>query len=330
VQSSSSTHQFTRIDAQRLSELFDIVDSDIPLASFHGTDIGPIKASSFLASRRSAPPIYETYVLERLGERLADERLENVKSYMRRKQVAAFLAIFSEFRLSKLPFVGATTIVSMSDKCIRDYLELMGAIFAEALARGEIQSLDGLTRRKEPISDDTQREGVRASSKAKFDGIRNSFERDWAEATRAVEFIGKLTARLQSNHASLTTLATPERGNFHFDLDALRGVQGLASQRRDFVLRLLRRCEADGLLRPARHGLMSEEKDGQDLTFHLHRRFASFFGFSYRGPYGLVKMPMEEFAEVCDSSFESSVDEFVSRAYAKIVREASDDHPRLF
>lgn len=280
-------------------------------------------------SRQKAPPIYETYVLEKLGERLQDDREENFGAYMRRKQIAALLAIFSEFRLSRLPYVGAQTIINMGDTCIRDYLEIMGAVFEQAVAREEISELADLQQRTAPLSADTQLEGVRVSSKAKYDGIRNNFERDGAEAERAMEFIGKLTAKLQSNHASTSTLSSPERGNFHFDLDALgRGITTNA-EKRAFILRLLRRCEADGLLRPARQGLVGDAHDELDLTFHLHRRFAPYFGFSHRGPYGALQMPMEEFSEVCDAASDVPVDDAVARAYTRIMRETSDEHPRL-
>lgn len=284
---------------------------------------------STLAPRQKPPPIYETYVLEKLGERLRDTREDNVDAYMRRKQIAALLSIFSEFRLSRIPYVGAQTITNMGDTCIRDYLELMGAIFEQAVARGEIRSVGDLQRREEPLSADTQLEGVRVSSRAKYDGIRNNFERDGAEAERAMEFIGKLTARLQSNHASTSTLSTPERGNFHFDLDTLGRGRMSSPDSKAFILRLLRRCEADGLLRPSRQGQIGQGHDEQDLTFRLHRRFASYFGFSHRGPYGVLQMPMEEFAEVCDASSDVQVDEAVGRAYARILRETPDDHPRL-
>ena len=248
---------------------------------------------------------------------------------MRRKQIAALLAIFSEFRLSRLPYVGAQTIINMGDTCIRDYLEIMGAVFEQAVAREEISELADLQQRTAPLSADTQLEGVRVSSKAKYDGIRNNFERDGAEAERAMEFIGKLTAKLQSNHASTSTLSSPERGNFHFDLDALgRGITTNA-EKRAFILRLLRRCEADGLLRPARQGLVGDAHDELDLTFHLHRRFAPYFGFSHRGPYGALQMPMEEFSEVCDAASDVPVDDAVARAYTRIMRETSDEHPRL-
>lgn len=282
-----------------------------------------------LGGRRMAPPIYETYVLEKLGERLRDTRDENMDAYMRRKQFAALLAIYSEFRLSRVPYIGAQTIVNMGDTCIRDYLEMMGSIFEQAVARGEIRSVADLHRRAEPLSADTQLEGVRMSSRAKYDGIRNNFERDGAEAERAMEFIGKLTAKLQSNHASTSTLSTPERGNFRFDLDSLGRGHMSSPDRKAFILRLLRRCEADGLLRPPRQGQIGEGHDEQELTFHLHRRFASYFGFSHRGPYGLLQMPMDEFAEVCDSNSDVQVDEAVGRAYARILRESPEEHPRL-
>lgn len=268
-------------------------------------------------------------MIEKLGERLRDDREENLGAYMRRKQMAAMLAIFSEFRLSRVPYVGAQTIVNMGDTCIRDYLEMVGSIFEEAVSRREINRLADLQQREEPLSPDTQLEGVWASSRAKYDGIRNNFERDADEAERAMQFMGKLTARLQSNHASTSTLSTPERGNFHFDLEALARVKTPHADRVEFIRRLLRRCEADGLLRPARPMLVGESHDEQELTFHLHRRFAPYFGFSHRGPYGIVQMPMEEFAQVFEAASDLQIDDCVTRAYARIQRDTPDDHPRL-
>jgi hypothetical protein len=279
---------------------------------------------------RRNPPIYETYVEEKLGERLRDDSADNWEAYMRRKQVAALLAICSEYRIARPPYVGAGTILSMSDECIRDYLEIMASIFDEAIVRREIKKVEDLARREVPISADTQQEGVRKSSEAKLDGIRNSLENNAAEATRAIEFLGKLTARLQGNHASLVTLATPERGNFLFDINDVTDGALPAGERRAFILKLLRRCEADGLLRPARLTLAGEDPDTTtELAFHLHRRFAAYFGFSYRGPYGLTRLPMADFAEACDAAGESSIDECVTRAYAKIQGEEPFDEPRL-
>ncbi|GAA4020805.1 hypothetical protein GCM10022280_21610 [Sphingomonas swuensis] len=273
------------------------------------------------------PSIFETYVLEKLGHRLADDREANLGAYLRRKNVAALLAICAEFRITNIPYVGATTIVSLSNGCIRDYLELIGSIFDEALRRREIRSVADLRQREVPLSLDAQRVGVRASSRAKLDGIRNIIERDWAEATRTVEFIGKLTALLQSNPNVESTLATPERGNFIFDLSLLDDDNGDHPGRRAFVTRVLRRCEADGLLRPARSD-QNDDDEAHELAFHLHRRFAPEFGFSYRGPYGLLRMPMGEFAEMCVGSSET-LDALVDRAYQRISRDTPLDHPKL-
>ena len=90
---------------------------------------------------------------------------------------------------------------------------------------------------------------------------------------------------------------------------------------------MLRRCEADGLLRPARDGQNGDE-DAHELAFHLHRRFAPEFGFSYRGPYGLLRMPMAEFADMCEGSGEA-LDALVERAYQRISRDHPVDYPKL-
>lgn len=285
------------------------------------------RASDMGQGRNHVPPIFETYVLEKLGDRLVDDREANRGAYLRRKNVAALLAICAEFRITNIPYVGANTIVSLSNGCIRDYLELMGSIFDEAVNRREIRGVVDLRQREAPLSRDVQRVGVRTSSRAKLDGIRNTIERDWAEATRTVEFIGKLTALVQSNPGSPSTLATPERGNFIFDLSALDESKGAPAGRRAFVTRVLRRCEADGLLRPARHD-QNEDEEAHELAFHLHRRFAPEFGFSYRGPYGLLRMPMAEFADMCMGTGEG-LDALVERAYQRLSPEYRDEHPRL-
>jgi len=55
---------------------------------------------------------------------LVDDREANLGAYLRRKNVAALLAICAEYRITNIPYVGATTVVSLSNGCIRDYLEL--------------------------------------------------------------------------------------------------------------------------------------------------------------------------------------------------------------
>lgn len=285
------------------------------------------RASDKRQGHNHVPPIFETYVLEKLGDRLVDNREANRRAYLRRKNVAALLTICAEFRITNIPYVGANTIVSLSNGCIRDYLELMGSIFDEAVSRGEIKDAADLRQRETPLSRDVQRVGVRTSSRAKLDGIRNTIERDWAEATRTVEFIGKLTALVQSNPASTSSLASPERGNFIFDLSALDETKGAQEDRRAFVTRVLRRCEADGLLRPARDD-QNENEEAHELAFHLHRRFAPEFGFSYRGPYGLLRMPMAEFADMCLGTAEG-LDTLVERAYQRLSPEYREEHPRL-
>ncbi|HEX8224631.1 MAG TPA: hypothetical protein VF605_12510 [Allosphingosinicella sp.] len=273
-------------------------------------------------------PIYETYIQEKLGERLVDDRPKNRSAYLRRKYVAALLAICSEYGF-KTPYAGMNTVVFMGNRCIRDYLEIVGSIVDEGHRVGEIRGIKHLQYRKRPITIRTQTAGISRSSRAKLDGIRNNMEQDWAEATRVVEFLGKLTARLQANHTSQATLATPERGNFIFDLAEVEATDWFeAEARRAMVLKLLRRCEADGLLRPA-STISGDEGDGGDLTLHVHRRFAAEFGFSFRGPYGSLRMPMVEFTSVCEGRTDLSVDDLVERAYAKISRNPPRDLPRL-
>lgn len=276
------------------------------------------------------PQIYQTYVIEKLGDRTKDPRAENKGAYMRRKQVAAMLCLLAEYGSKSIPYVGAGTIVSLSDLCIRDFLELMGSIVDTAMEREELKSISDLHRRPTPLSGDTQRVGAGRSSQAKFDGIRNAMERHGQEAAQAIDFIGKLTAKLQASPQHLSSLATPERGNFLFDLGSSEVGKERAEEKRDFLARLLRRCEADGLLRtPRSDDLSGMEATSPEWLFHLHLRFAPLYGTSYRGPYGLTRMPMAEFVEACFSPIDIKVDDLVERAFGRITRQDPNEQAVL-
>lgn len=279
---------------------------------------------------RDAPPIYETYVLEKLQPRISPEaragNLRGLEPYMRRKQRAALLLICNEFKISNIPYAGSSVVISLSDLCIRDYLEIMAEIFDRAVAAGQVSTLEALVDTRKRLTIPVQRVAIYDASSAKFNGIKTTMERDWVEAMKAVECLGRLCARVQADPHSRAALATPERGIFLFDLEEATGRDADAqAARRETIHRILKRCEADGYLR---HQSASRAEAGDQVStysYRLHRRFAPYFGFSFRGPYEAIRLPIDDFAEICERPGEVVTETWVRKVYSKITEDAGQD-----
>ncbi len=275
------------------------------------------------------PPVWETYIIDRLGLQPDHQgaRARNFAAYLRRKQRAALLNICSDYRIANVPYAGAGTIIAMSDMCVRDFLEMSADILDRAIEKEELSSAADLVSRRTPLSLTTQREGIFRASRSKFDGIKNNVESDRVEVSRVIECLGMLCARLQSDHRTTDSLSTPERGIFVFDLDQIVGSSRSAiTDRRNLVSRILSRCASDGLLRAdlvrkssiKRASIDSKDGKASKSAYRLHRRFASYFKFSPRGPYEPVSVPMEEFADLCEKAIVMDAQEWVERAYLKV------------
>lgn len=274
-----------------------------------------------------APPIYQTYVIDRLYPKLSASEVRartriNFGAYMRRKQRAALLAMCSEFRVSNIPYAGWHVVLSMSDGCIRDFLEIMGEIY-EIATRGDVHSIHTFKSRYAAIPWNVQRRAILTASTAKFVGIKESTATHWAEASKLVECLGRLTSLLQGDHTSLDCLKTPERGVFVFDLDQVAGATEAERQdARDLVRAVLHRCEADGLLRPYLERrpdkLAAATMESAVMHYRLHRRFAAHFRYSYRGPYEEVKLPMDDVVALCRSPDILRSQDWVSKVYGRM------------
>lgn len=230
-------------------------------------------------------------------------------AWLRRKQNAALLHLASTLGSKRLPLAGANIIVSLADGSIRDFLEILGFVF-EAYARkrkvdpSSQSSLDSFALARTTIAAEIQTAGIYKASETYLAGVSARGERDFDVVLRFIEALGYYTAALQANPRDPTVLGTSERGIFQVRFQALRNhPTGLFADREKVVWSIIRQAEIAGYIRMLALPSSDSEpsgRDGQVLRFHLHRRLAPYFGFSYRGPYEMVGLSASDIWQLCD------------------------------
>lgn len=256
------------------------------------------------------PPYYQAFIMDRLyhrklrpnsSETITLRTLKKMLPILRRKMRSAMIMMSNEFRFLPLAYRGQEVIVGLSDGCIRDFLEMMAEIFDEEVKRPE-EAINFFERSK-PISNVIQRKSFQKASKGKLIGITNAVNSHAAELTRLVECLGELTAILQRD------IRTAERGIFVLDDFSLLAASPMSTQaQREKILRVLERGEIDGLLRSDTEevpfaDLRKSRRHSEPISkkFRLHRRFAPYFGFSFRGPYEPIKLPIGFLVKICEA-----------------------------
>ncbi|MCD0458138.1 ORC-CDC6 family AAA ATPase [Roseiconus lacunae] len=179
----------------------------------------------------------------------------------RKKFVAAYLSLLNDLNMD-VRYAFSDMLMQLSDKCVRDFLSQMNAVF-EAANQNIIEFLHGTVDWR------VQNRGIHAASQDK----RNSFDSALcvAGAEWLVDGLGYTTAHLQS--CSARRLRSPELGRF------------IIRKKRDPT-------EEDGQLNEAiMDAVMSgflrtvddEKVSGEAWILQLHTSLAPHYGFSYRG-----------------------------------------------
>lgn len=284
-------------------------------------------------TRTEALPLYEAYILllwqgreDAFKAEFGSEDMAvfsnaaasfdspSFEAWLRRKQRAALLQFSAKLGFRRLPLAGVSVIVSLADGSIRDFLEILGAIY-EAYARRhrldstDISSLDRFATSRTQIGSDIQTEGIYAASEAYVAGISARTERNSDILLRLLDGLGHYTSALQSNPEDPTVLGRAERGVFSVRFgSAERAYRGdLTPEREGLVWRTIRQAEIAGYIRTAdlRLGDSTDSHEildhrGRVITFRLHRRFAPQFRFSYRGAYEAVVVAPLDLWLLCD------------------------------
>lgn len=232
------------------------------------------------------------------------------QAWIRRKQVGAFLHLSATLGFRKLPLAGRNMVVSLADGSIRDFLEIMGEIYAIQNRAGsgdpvDSQQLVRFTNSGSRISAQTQTDGIYKASEAYFEGIANRIDIEPNAVTRLIEGLGIYTSILQSNPGDATVMGRAERGVFVLRATRQEGVAGKALE---YLRETIRQAELAGYLRQVPVRQREDEEialpahasgPAKTLAFRLHRRLAPHFMFSYRGAYEAVTLDAEDLAALC-------------------------------
>lgn len=265
-------------------------------------------------------PFYQAYLMSRLNpgknyKELLPTDLKKAKSFganLRRKQLGAMLAMMNEIGIRRIPYAGQSAVMGMTDFCIRDFLEIMGAIYDEYM--GEKIHPSSFVNILRPINIKRQSKAIREASKRKYLGINQKFEVFISETLGLIDGLGRLTARLQSNHKDIRTLHTTERGVFELDLSRLDLMDGQNNDQVEKALRVLRKSELMGILLPPKRNEKISSEDNKKWRFRLHARLAAHYGFSFRGAYEPVPLKIESLIQLVDNASKTPTELWVSEA----------------
>ncbi|WP_425339266.1 hypothetical protein [Brevundimonas alba] len=236
------------------------------------------------------------------------------QAWIRRKQRAALLHFAAALGFRRLPLGGAAAVVSLADGSIRDFLEILGEIYAAYAKdhRFDIRSTESLERfasSRTQIGWDTQTTGIYNASEAYIDGVSGRAERTADAVLRLLDGLGQLTSLLQSDPSDPTVLGRAERGIFsiRFSSPTRNYIGDAAPSREQAVWKAIRQAEIAGYIRTteARSSDASKttgepDHHGRTISFRLHRRFAPHFRFSYRGAYEVVTIAATDLWALCD------------------------------
>ena len=160
---------------------------------------------------KESPPIYQAYIIDSLGLKLPSksdpkwkDRAQKSRE-IRKKMVAAYLCICKELN-KDVRYAFAEMVLQMSDKCIRDFLLQVDAIYRET----GLKLCEFITTK---VSISKQDAAIRNASQSKKDSIGQSGVTAPLEITRIIDGLGQITATLQSGSRN-KALSSSERGNF--------------------------------------------------------------------------------------------------------------------
>ena len=259
-------------------------------------------------------PYYEAYILmhwrgredafevdfaeadaNRLSQHVNNFGEQRFNAWLRRKQSAALYHLASRLKVRHVPLAGANMVIGLADQSIRDFLEIMGEIFEEYMRRhslqpGTVESLRKFARSRSKVAADIQSRGILKASERYVFGVGYGEESEMDAMARLIRGLGNFVSILQTDTGDPRTLRTTERGIFYLQLSGT----GIPEEELLTVRAAVQQAELAGYIRaetvPVRLKSKLSVGDADALVFRLHRRFAPYFNFSYRGPYEIVRI----------------------------------------
>jgi len=256
---------------------------------------------------KSPPPIYQAYLIDRLDLQTPSpdserwQRRRQHSAEIRKRMVIAYLCLCKELK-TQVKYASADMLFQMSDKCIRDYLNQMDAIFE--VTGKSVEQFCAAT-----IPWDKQHSALWSASVRKKDAIPKSEVGAPIETLLLIDALGQLTARLQTTTTQNKSLRSSERGIFSVDKNALSTQSGQ-------TLRLILEAAEAGFLK------LLEDKNGA-IRFRVHCSLAAAYGFSYRGAYYDSAIKVQDLKAFYDEKDEGTRNKRISALGDHLLQEPS-------
>ena len=297
-------------------DFFDFKRKNLPFHQFEDVSIDEEILDGMLPEEQKnnveIPPLYQTYLVEKLKLKLPHEESETyeIKSQksaeIRKKMVAAMLCLCKEYGI-KVPYAGYYMVTSMSDQCIRDFLRQMHEIYIAENTLPEKFI-------KQPVNIKKQIEAIRIASETRYTGISHYTPYYVSEVQNLVDSLGQITSKIQSAYKDPSSLKTIERGKFVVDLSKIT-----SEINKDQLKKILNIAEDSHYIK-----IYEDESDDKIIKFRLHRLFAPKFGFSYRGAYSNVSMQKNIFENdllnLCTNKDERERKKIINNIISNVVK----------
>lgn len=273
---------------------FEVKNDELPLLQAYLVVLGVVKEQEFAIRGKSE---------------------QSFNAGLRRKLRGASLVAARKFKWKPMPWAGEKIAIALADGCIRDFLDVMAAIYSTYIENEKQGALQGKVDRKEagvirrfsesphPIRNDTQMKAFAKVSEGHAKALTSKTDSDGAAVSRIVHFLARLTGELQTNER-LGALATPERGIFIIDFRSQDITAEYSLSDIHVMKRIMMKAVEDGHLKLiTRRKRMAtvevEESVAADvLRLRVHRRYAPYFSFSYLGALEEVTLRLKYIRDV--------------------------------
>jgi hypothetical protein len=226
----------------------------------------------------------EAYNLD-LSRYISDAGQITLDNTLRGKQAFAYIAICAKYFPAPV-YAGAEYVIAVSDRCIRDYLDLMGGFYDHfnSGAQGD-SSRTSLTAaaakfwNEDFVDVSLQDRIIKHTSRKKIDNLRLSKQSRVALENFVLGF-GELQGFLEKDHLDWASIKQARRGLFYIDFIKLADRTSLTIEE---IESLFHELEYDRYIKVRPH---SDESSKRGITFSLHRRLRPYFGCGHLGTYG--------------------------------------------
>ncbi len=256
-------------------------------------------------------PYIEHIVLQALDVRMEQYTSHEAQSSLAKtidgKQAAAYIAFCARYGLKPI-YCGANYIKAVSDRSIRDFLDVMAELF-DVLSKPRHHHAPHAAPRAlyetahrffsgDRISNTAQSSAILAASEAKYKNL-TQLRSSEPQIERFVLSLAHLQSEIEKDHQDWYAVRTPTRGRFFVEIpiqSAPEGSRYIGDRINDMIWRL----EFDRYIKVVSH---EEKSNFIEVVFTLHRRLRPHVYCGYTGPYDpLVPLQLNWLSDLLSST----------------------------